>query len=140
MNDIMHKVVEYLKNFIGRPYIWGGDGTGAKSGGFDCSGLILEGLCAFGAYSGGDTTADGLRLWAGRNGWKSVKRGEVEEGDLVFFGSSKATHIAISIGDGLILEAGGGSSSCTKFENSTGYVRIRPLSRRKDFLVAYRFK
>jgi len=41
-------LTEYLKHFIGTPYIWAGDGTGTKSQGFDCSGLVLEGLYALG--------------------------------------------------------------------------------------------
>ena len=50
-------LTEYLKHFIGRPYIWSGDGTGKTANGFDCSGLVLEGLWALGLYTGSDVTA-----------------------------------------------------------------------------------
>ena len=132
-------IIDYAKEFLGRPYIWGGDGTGAKAFGFDCSGLVLECLWAFGLYSGADTTADGLCKALKKAGWKSVDLDKSEAGDVVFFGtSSKMTHTAIAIGDGLMIEAGGGSSKCTTAAISTGMVRIRPLSRRKDLRAVLR--
>ena len=39
-----NKAVEYIQRFIGKPYIWGGQGPD----GFDCSGLIIEVLRAVG--------------------------------------------------------------------------------------------
>lgn len=130
-------VTDYLKTFIGRPYIWGGDGTGVKYGGFDCSGLVLEGLWAFGLYDGPDVTAQGLynRL---KDSWLPVDPTEASEGDLLFFGSSvkKITHVAMSLGGGLMIEAGGGGRTSTTGSNSRGFVRIRPLSIRKNVVGA----
>ena len=37
-------ISEYAQKFIGRSYIWGGDGSGKCGGGFDCSGLVLAGI------------------------------------------------------------------------------------------------
>lgn len=131
--------VSYLERFIGRPYIWAGDGTGAKGGGFDCSGLVLEGLWAFGLYSGGDVSSENLRRWcADKSGWESVTQKKIQRGDIMFFGKGGITHTAVAYGDGLMLEAGGGAQSCVSDGSSTGFVRIRPISRRKDFVVAYR--
>lgn len=53
-------VVEYALQFLGKPYVWGGDWSGKFGGGWDCSGLVLECLWAFGLYDGPDTTAQGL--------------------------------------------------------------------------------
>ena len=124
------KLTEYLKKFIGRPYIWGGNGSGKTHGGFDCSGLVLEGLWALGLYSGTDTTAQGLynNLVKLAN-WKEGNIDHANDGDLLFFGksTSKITHVAVALGDGLMLEAGGGGSKCTTETNSTGFVRVRPI-------------
>lgn len=129
--------VDYLMHFIGRPYIWAGDGTTSKCGGFDCSGLVLEGLWAFGLYNGSDTNAECLRKHCKANG-KEVLKKDLQRGDLVFFGSCSASHVAVALGNGLMLEAGGGGSSCVSESTSTGFVRVRPIARRKDYLVGYR--
>lgn len=130
------KLTDYLKTFIGRPYIWGGNGSGKTSGGFDCSGLILEGLWAFGLYAGTDTTAQGLYDHLTKTAlWKDGHIDHAGDGDLLFFGKStaKITHVAVALGDGLMLEAGGGGSSCKTAATSTGFVRIRPI--RKDVVA-----
>lgn len=133
-------MVEYLSRFIGRPYIWAGDGTGPKNMGFDCSGLVLEGLWAFGYYDGQDMTADGIRKWCSKN-HDAVPQKWASRGDLLFFGSDgSASHCAVCIGDGLMLEAGGGGRSCLTEATSTGFVRVRPMSRRSDLMAAYRLK
>lgn len=132
-------IVEYAEKFIGRPYIWGGDGTGKTSGGFDCSGFVLECLLAVGKYRGGDTTAQGLRNFCKNNG-VGIEHQFERPGDLVFFGSkvnNRASHVAIAIGDGLMIEAGGGGSKCTTTATSTGMVRVRPISSRSDLLEVW---
>lgn len=131
-------LTEYLKYFIGCPYIWGGDGTGKHHGGFDCSGLVLEGLWALGLYTGHDTSAQGLyNNLSVTDGWKPSDPARLSDGDLLFFGKSigSITHTAVSLGDGLMLEAGGGGSKCTSETNSTGFVRIRPVANRKDLVA-----
>lgn len=130
--------VDYLLKFIGRPYIWAGDGTQQYFEGFDCSGIVLEGLWAFGIYNGNDTNSQGLKNWCVSNGWSNILQKNLQRGDLVFFGKQGISHVAVALGDGLMLEAGGGSSTCVSLQTSTGFVRIRPVSRRKDFLCAYR--
>ena len=99
---MIQRFINYAKAFIGKPYVWAGDGSG-KKGGFDCSGLVLECLYAFGLYTGSDITADGIRKMALKKSWKEVKTAE-----------------------------GGGSS--TSIATSTGMVRIRPISFRKDLI------
>jgi cell wall-associated NlpC family hydrolase len=134
-------LTEYLKHFIGTPYIWGGNGTGKTSGGFDCSGLVLEGLWAMGMYSGSDTTAQGLYNSLVKSGkWEGADWSNAHDGDILFFGKSmsKITHVAVALGDGLMIEAGGGGSSCKSVATSTGFVRIRPI--RGDVLACLYMK
>ena len=132
------KISEYLLSFVGRPYIWGGDGSGECDGGFDCSGLVLEGLWAFGLYGGSDTTAQGLYKYLRAEGWIPGPRFLENDGDVLFFGKDTAhiTHTAMALGDGLMVEAGGGGSKCKSAAASSGMVRVRPI--RKDLVASLR--
>lgn len=126
--------VDYAMKFIGKSYVWGGDGSGKCGGGFDCSGLVLECLWAFGLYDGPDTTAQGLYKALKKKGWMEVSFDFIAEGDVLFFGKDlkHITHVAIAIGGGLMIEAYG-SSKCKTPETSTGKVHVRPI---RENLVA----
>ena len=132
-------ISEYALKFLGHPYIWGGDGSGKCGGGFDCSGLVVECLRAFGVVNC-DLTAQGLYNYLHKLKWEIFSGIEAKESDILFFGKNlcEITHVAIAIGDGLMVEAGGGGSRCKKLESSTGMVRIRSIWLRKDFLGALR--
>ena len=134
-------ISEYLCHFIGAPYIWGGDGSGKTHRGFDCSGFVLEGLVAFGLYNGPDITAQGLYDHLTKTAlWKEGNVDHANDGDLLFFGKSTSmiTHVAVALGVGLMLESGGGGSSCKTAATSTGFVRIRPI--RKDVVACVYLK
>lgn len=133
-------IVDYALKFLGRTYIWGGDGSGKSFGGFDCSGLALECLWASGQFKGSDCTSQGLYKALLKLGWVNVRPGEENAGDLCFWGksSAKITHVSIVSEPGFHVEAGGGSSKCTKPETSTGMVRVRPLTSRNDLLAILR--
>lgn len=132
--------VDYAMKFIGRPYVWGADGSGKCGGGWDCSGLVIECLWAFGLYDGPDTTAQGLHKALKKSGWKEVPFDFIAEGDVLFFGKSveSITHTALAIGEWLMIEAGGGGSKCKNQATSTGMVRVRPIASRKDLVAALR--
>lgn len=133
--------VEYALMFIGRPYIWGGDGSGSTFGGFDCSGLVVECLQAVGVLkNGSDFTAKGLYKHLLGLGWARVAPGSETPGDVCFWGKSEASisHISLALGDGQHVEAGGGGSKCRTLKSSTGMVRIRPMSARSDLLCILR--
>lgn len=132
------KITEYAGRFIGAPYVWGGDGSGRCGGGFDCSGLVLECLWAFGLYDGPDTTAQGLYKALKKKGWMEVPFDFIAEGDVLFFGKSveSITHTALAIGEGLMIEAGGGGSKCKTPASSTGKVQVRPI--RTNIVAAFR--
>lgn len=134
-------IAEYALKFVGRPYIWGGDGSGKCGGGFDCSGLVLECLMACGLWLGNDATAQGIYdVLYGMEMWNVACREREKADDLLFFGkdTKHITHVAICIGDGLMVEAGGGGSKCKTPATSTGMVRVRPIKSRSDLVAALR--
>lgn len=131
---------EYAMKFIGRPYIWGGDGSGKCGGGFDCSGLVLECLWAFGKIDAKDRTAQGLHDYLCEKWYGDVPKEFIAANDILFFGKDvhHVTHVAIAIDNYLMVEAGGGGSKCKTPATSTGMVRVRPIASRKDFVAALR--
>ena len=131
-------ISEYVLKFVGRPYIWGGDGSGKCGGGFDCSGLVLECLWAFGILPKGDLTAQVINDKLYAMGWRHGL--SVKEGDVLFFGkdTKHITHVALAIGDGLMVEAGGGGSKCKTPATSTGMVWVRPIAWRNNLVAALR--
>lgn len=131
-------IAEYALAFLGRPYIWGGDGSGRFHGGFDCSGLVVECLQAAGCLQG-DHTAQGIYTALKKAGWGEVALPHVMANDILFFGkdTSHITHVAICCSSrGQYVEAGGGGSKCRSPETSTGMVRVRPLGSRRDLVAA----
>lgn len=122
-------LIAYLKTFIGSRYQWTGEGP--YNIGFDCSGLMLEGLRAFGLWGKDDATAQMIY-----NKFKKPQQSPIVyfPGMLVFFGRSvnEITHIGLMINDYQFIEAGGGDSKSV----DKGMVRVRPLSWRRDLVAA----
>jgi len=120
---IRSEMVDYIKWFIGKPYIWGGDDP-VK--GFDCSGLIHEVLQAHGLEKRGfDSTAHDLYCKLLNQGLPKLATGY--PGCLVFwFKNGKAVHVAMLIGNEFICHAGGGGSSTTSVDEAAkqnAYIR-----------------
>ena len=121
--------------FVGLPYIWGGDDP---IRGMDCSGFAQEILEAFGAHPspGQDLTAQGLYDALQKTG----QYNNSGIGALAFYGKDfrRITHVAIIIGPNLIIEAGGGGSKTLTDKDAAAqnaYIRIRPLKRRSDLIA-----
>jgi len=80
-------VTDYARAFLGRPYLWGG----ASWEGIDCSAFVQ--LCyrmgGFIIPRDADQQHDFLS--------RSVQRAEMQEGDLIFFGSKAITHVALAL-------------------------------------------
>lgn len=116
-----------LWSYLGTPYIWGGD----DPSGFDCSGLVIEGLKTIGLVPRGfDTTADGLyhQFLSRSVGWP-------RPGDLAFrVSGGRAVHVGtvVMVEDKtayLIGASGGGSRTNSPADawKQNAYVRVRPL-------------
>lgn len=98
------EVVEYGKQFIGTPYVWGGNDLRK---GVDCSGLTQR------IFAGFDINISRISYMQADDG-RSVEKCELRPGDLVFFDTSgvnrgNISHVGIYAGDGMFLHA-----DCTK--------------------------
>jgi peptidoglycan DL-endopeptidase CwlO len=78
---------------LGKPYAWGGGGPNS----FDCSGLTSWAWRAAGVGLPHNAAAQ-------QGMGRSVSRGNLQPGDLVFFGSP-AYHVGIYVGDGMMIHA-----------------------------------
>lgn len=130
MGDLL---VRYAMQFVGTPYLWGGNNPVE---GFDCSGLAIEILNAFG-FKIPDQAASDLYLWCLTGNF--IK--EARPGALVFFGKDgKIGHVGIVLNRDLMIDAGGGGSDVTSKEaaaKSNAFVRIRPMKHRKDLVAVF---
>ena len=91
------QVVDYAKQFLGVPYVYGGNGPNS----FDCSGFTTYVYRHFG-YTLNRTATGQLS-----NG-VSVSKSELQPGDLVFFksgGSKPVSHVGIYVGGGQFIHA-----------------------------------
>jgi peptidoglycan DL-endopeptidase CwlO len=95
------KVVQEASRYLGMPYVWGG--SDPSQGGMDCSGLIQYVYAKFGV--------DLPRVSAdqARAGTPVASMAEARPGDLIGWDNSSrnvgADHIAIYVGDGMMIEA-----------------------------------
>lgn len=100
---------------VGVPYAWGGgDANGPTQGirdggvadsygdynkiGFDCSGLVLY------AFAGVGIDLPHYTGYQYQRGTK-VSPSEMQRGDLIFYGPNAENHVAIYLGDGMMIEA-----------------------------------
>jgi cell wall-associated NlpC family hydrolase len=122
-------LTEYLSLFIGSVYQWGG--SGPYNVGFDCSGLVLEGLSMVGLWGKGDATSQGIYDHFAPTK-KKILPSQARTGCLLFFGKNlkSITHIAVAMNSEYMIEAGGGNSKSV----NKGMVRVRPLGWRKDLV------
>ena len=88
------EIVDYALQFEGNPYVYGGT---SLTNGADCSGFVMSVFANFGYEL--------PRVAASQYASSAQKElGELEVGDLVFYGSG-ITHVALYIGDGQIIHA-----------------------------------
>lgn len=125
-------LIDYALQFVGTPYIWGGDDA---IKGYDCSGFLQELLASVGFDPPGDQTAHHLQSFFLKHG----ERLEIPApGALLFFGTEeKCTHCAMALTRDLMIEAAGGGSKTTSREKAiqhNAYVRMRPIELRLDLL------
>jgi len=97
VSDVRVDLVEYAKQFVGNPYVWGGT---SLTKGADCSGFVLSVFKKYGvklSHHSGSQAKEGTK----------ISTSELLPGDLVFYANSKGTinHVAIYIGGGQVIHA-----------------------------------
>ena len=106
-SSVGEQVVEYAKQFLGRPYVYGGSGPNN----FDCSGFTMYVYKNFGVSLTHSATAQSLK-------GTYVAKEELQLGDLVFFKDYETMdgigHCGIYIGDGNFIHASSGTGYCVK--------------------------
>ncbi len=95
-NATRDAVVAYAKQFVGCPYVYGGN---SLSGGTDCSGFTRGVYANFGISL---PRTSGSQAGVGRR----ISVGELQPGDLIFYANgSRIYHVAMYIGGGQIIHA-----------------------------------
>lgn len=96
VSDVKVSLVQYAKQFIGNPYVWGGT---SLTGGADCSGFTMSIFKKYGV-SLPHHAASQAQLGT------KVSLGEAQPGDLVFYAKNGSiNHVAIYIGGGQVVHA-----------------------------------
>ncbi|MEW1779682.1 bifunctional lytic transglycosylase/C40 family peptidase [Streptomyces sp. NPDC086777] len=95
--------INYAQNKLGTPYLWGGNGTAADNGRFDCSGLTKA------AYASVGITLPRVANDQ-YNAGPHPSRNELLPGDLVFFSTDLSNsraihHVGIYVGGGYMIDA-----------------------------------
>ncbi|WP_460490810.1 NlpC/P60 family protein, partial [Corynebacterium nasicanis] len=120
-------VIARAQSQVGVPYAWGGgtasgpsrgirDGGVADSFGdfnkigFDCSGLVLY------AFAGAGIALPHYTGYQYNHGTK-IDPSQMQRGDLIFYGPGGSHHVAIYLGDGMMIEA----------PNSGANVQVAPV-------------
>lgn len=117
-SSIRTKLVEYAKQFVGNPYVYGGN---SLTNGTDCSGFVKLIMAKFGITTPRTATTQ-------YNAGKKISVAELLPGDLIVYGDSVIEHIGIYIGNGQIIHASnkktGIKYSKYNYRNIYGCVRF----------------
>jgi cell wall-associated NlpC family hydrolase len=102
-SEIAVRAIAFAYDRLGTPYLWGGTGTAADHGEFDCSGLSQAAYASVGV-SVPRVAAD--QWYAGPH----VPKDQLQPGDLVFFASDTSNpatidHVGIYVGGGAMIDA-----------------------------------
>ena len=95
---------------MGNPYVWGGT---SLTNGADCSGFVMSVFAKYGVYLPHSSSG---QSYCGTR----VSSSQMRPGDLVFYGSGGINHVAIYIGDGMIVHAA--NTRCGIVINSWNYM------------------
>ena len=96
VSDVRVDLVQYAKQFVGNPYVWGGT---SLTNGADCSGFTMNIYKKYGV-SLPHHAASQAQLGT------KVSLGEAKPGDLVFYAKNGSiNHVAIYIGNGQVIHA-----------------------------------
>lgn len=95
-SELRQSIVDFAMQFLGNKYVHGGN---SLETGTDCSGFTSLIYKEFG-YSVSRTPAGQLD-----NNGRSISYSEIQPGDIICYGKSKCTHVALYIGNGQIIHA-----------------------------------
>ena len=120
VSDVRVDLVEYAKQYIGNPYVWGGT---SLTKGADCSGFVLSVFKNYGiklSHSSRSQANEGTK----------ISSSDLKPGDLIFYGNSSGSinHVAIYIGGNQVVHASspktGIKISKYNYRNPVKFVRI----------------
>lgn len=98
-SELASKAIEYARNQLGAPYVWGAEGPHT----FDCSGLTQQ------AWAAAGVQIPRVAQDQYRSGGAKVPLSQATRGDLVFWGTERnpdaVHHVAIYLGDNKVLHA-----------------------------------
>ena len=118
VSDVRVSIVNYAKQFLGNPYVWGGT---SLTHGADCSGYVQSIFKHFNIYLPRTSSQQA-------NCGTKVSASEMKPGDLVFYAKyGRVNHVAIYIGNGQVINA---SSPKTGIKISNTYYRTPVAIRR----------
>jgi uncharacterized protein YgiM (DUF1202 family) len=118
VSDVRVSLVQYAKQFVGNPYVWGGT---SLTNGADCSGFTLSIYKKYGV-SLPHHAASQAQLGT------KVDISNLQPGDLVFYAKNGSiNHVAIYIGNGQVVHA---SNPKTGIKISNLYYRTPYCARR----------
>jgi len=89
------RALAFAKAQLGKPYKWGAVGPSS----YDCSGLVLA------AWRSVGVSLPRTSQQQFRNGGKRIAKSQLRAGDLVFFYSSRPSHVAMYVGNGVVIHA-----------------------------------
>lgn len=112
-----YDLVAFAKQYIGTPYVWGGN---SLSKGVDCSGLVQQVYKNFGVQVSRSTFT---QIGEG----KAVGMKDLQAGDMVFFDTDPNTggpdHVGIYMGDGKMIHAPRPGKSVEITDMTSGYYQ-----------------
>ncbi|MCH5275030.1 MAG: C40 family peptidase [Lachnospiraceae bacterium] len=123
VSDLRVDIVEYAKQFLGNPYVYGGT---SLTKGVDCSGFTMAVYKHFGitlSHHSGSQAKEGTKITAD----------QLQPGDLVFYANSAGTinHVAMYIGNGQVIHASSAKTGI-KISNYRYRTPVRFVSIIKD--------
>ena len=111
VSDARVSIVQYAKQFLGNPYVWGGS---SLTNGTDCSGFTMSIYAKYGISLPHSSRAQA-------NCGTRIDPANARPGDLFFYGNgSGINHVAMYIGGGQVIHA---STERTGIRISNAYYR-----------------
>lgn len=120
VSDVRVELVEYAKQFLGNPYVYGGS---SLTKGTDCSGFTMSVFKKFGVKLSHHAASQA------KEGTK-ISKSDLQPGDLVFYADSRGNinHVALYIGGGQVIHASSPKTgiriSKYNYRTPVKYVRV----------------